>query len=253
MKSFFNLLNSDLPTKFLIPVFFNNTKFQFEYMRETLELYQKLKKLAGLLCVFPDYKEIKSIENLKNFIDNITGDLNGLDYQYKSLYGTGHPSKYIILKVINNIYYTVNMLIGVLCEMSLIESNYPFILCEKGEIIVSDPIFSLKKEGDLKINLNTEDYLEKSDLKVIDVKDTKFKNSVELIKENCKCYTCENKYTIAYIHHLFKCDELNGYILVAMHNLYFIETLLENFNKIPRESKFQAFFNFLQNQCTYSN
>jgi len=35
--------------------------------------------------------------------------------------------------------------------------------------------------------------------------------------EGCECYTCQN-YTRSYIYHLFDVKEMNGNILVAIHN-----------------------------------
>jgi queuine tRNA-ribosyltransferase len=48
---------------------------------------------------------------------------------------------------------------------------------------------------------------------------------------NCNCYTCRN-FSAAYLNHLFKCKELLAYRLATIHNLTFMNTLM---NKI-RES-----------------
>ncbi len=54
---------------------------------------------------------------------------------------------------------------------------------------------------------------------------------------NCNCYTCRN-FSAAYLNHLFKCEELLAYRLATIHNLTFMNTLM---NKI-RESIINATF-----------
>jgi queuine tRNA-ribosyltransferase len=47
---------------------------------------------------------------------------------------------------------------------------------------------------------------------------------------NCICFTCQN-YTRAYLHHLFKANELTGYTLATIHNLNFMVTLMKNYQE----------------------
>jgi queuine tRNA-ribosyltransferase len=42
----------------------------------------------------------------------------------------------------------------------------------------------------------------------------------------CDCYTCAT-FTAAYLHHLFRCDELLGHRLATIHNLRFLIRLME--------------------------
>ncbi|MCD6238219.1 MAG: tRNA guanosine(34) transglycosylase Tgt [Thermotogae bacterium] len=44
---------------------------------------------------------------------------------------------------------------------------------------------------------------------------------------NCDCYVCKN-YSRAYIHHLFKCNEVLGMMLLTIHNIYFLLDLMRN-------------------------
>lgn len=39
--------------------------------------------------------------------------------------------------------------------------------------------------------------------------------------ETCTCMVCQ-KYTLAYLHHLFKANEMTGYTLATIHNLHFM-------------------------------
>ena len=45
------------------------------------------------------------------------------------------------------------------------------------------------------------------------------------IDEKCNCLTCKN-YSKSYIHHLFKCNELLGFQLLSIHNIYFMNNLM---------------------------
>lgn len=49
-----------------------------------------------------------------------------------------------------------------------------------------------------------------------------FKSDISPIDKQCTCYTCQ-KFSRAYLYHLFKQRELLGYRLATIHNLYFIE------------------------------
>ena len=60
------------------------------------------------------------------------------------------------------------------------------------------------------------------DLKMNDLNDLKYETNNEILKENCQCFTCTKGYSKAYIHHLIKCNEINGKIL-----LMFLRTPIE--------------------------
>ena len=46
------------------------------------------------------------------------------------------------------------------------------------------------------------------------------------IEEACGCPTCRQGYSRAYLRHLFKAEEMLGYRLMTMHNLFFYQELL---------------------------
>lgn len=127
--------------------------------------------------------------------------------------------------------------------MNLLESNYPVTLSEKGKVIVSIPDFTIKNKDILNDNISNKD------IKTIDIIDKEFENDNEVIDKKCSCYTCKTNYTKAYLNHLFKCNELNGIILVQIHNMFYIEKLVRNFNKISEEDRLQAFINYLNTKC----
>ena len=62
------------------------------------------------------------------------------------------------------------------------------------------------------------------------------------VDEDCKCYTCNN-FTVAYLHHLFKCEELLAYRLATLHNLYFMYKLVLDIRKAIEEDAYDKFKN----------
>lgn len=142
--------------------------------------------------------------------------------------------------------------------ISEFEVLYPFKLCEKGEIInyrfkdgkneslESDLIkFSSKIEQNL-----DEIQFECLELNNLNISNDKHINEHEVIDKTCKCFTCTNGYTKAYINHLFKCNELNGNILVLMHNIYKIDELTKVFENINEKEKLNFIIDFIKNNCS---
>lgn len=61
----------------------------------------------------------------------------------------------------------------------------------------------------------------------MDITKKKCAEDVRPIDENCACYTCQH-FSRAYIHHLFRVKELLAYRLATMHNIHFINSLMED-------------------------
>ncbi len=62
------------------------------------------------------------------------------------------------------------------------------------------------------------------------------------IDVDCDCYTCRT-FTAAYLHHLFKCEELLAYRLATIHNLRFITRLMQKIEKAIQQGTFTTFKN----------
>ena len=58
------------------------------------------------------------------------------------------------------------------------------------------------------------------------IKNNEYSNDLSPIDINCSCSTCK-KYSIAYLHHLFKSGEILGLQLITAHNIYFMNELME--------------------------
>tara|TARA_Y100001960_G_C14733007_1_gene858664 strand:+ start:712 stop:1914 length:1203 start_codon:yes stop_codon:yes gene_type:complete len=61
----------------------------------------------------------------------------------------------------------------------------------------------------------------------INITNSKYRVSNQAISSTCVCYTCNN-YSLGYLNHLFKANELLAYRLGTIHNLTFIYTLMED-------------------------
>jgi queuine tRNA-ribosyltransferase len=57
---------------------------------------------------------------------------------------------------------------------------------------------------------------------------------------DCDCYTCRT-FSAAYLHHLFKCEELLAYRLATIHNLRFIIKLVEGIRSAIQKGSYPDF------------
>ena len=74
----------------------------------------------------------------------------------------------------------------------------------------------------------------------INLKNSKYRNSLESIDKKCVCSTCSN-YSLSYIHHLLKSEELLGLNLITAHNIYYMNNLMSFIRKsIENDSYEQA-------------
>jgi len=60
------------------------------------------------------------------------------------------------------------------------------------------------------------------------------------LDEGCDCYTCRN-FSAAYLHHLFRCEELLAYRLATIHNLRFVTRLTEEMRRCILDGSFPSF------------
>jgi len=50
------------------------------------------------------------------------------------------------------------------------------------------------------------------------------------IEDDCTCYTCSH-FTLAYLYHLFKANELTAFTLATIHNLHFMVQLMAGYRQ----------------------
>lgn len=60
----------------------------------------------------------------------------------------------------------------------------------------------------------------------VNIGNARFRTPSGPIQEDCGCYTCRS-FSLAYLHHLFKCQELLAYRLATIHNLWFTLDLMK--------------------------
>lgn len=74
----------------------------------------------------------------------------------------------------------------------------------------------------------------------VNVTRTEFKEKFESFDAECDCYTCHN-FTAAYLHHLFKSDELLSNTLATIHNERFIVRLVDDIRGSIADGTFYEF------------
>lgn len=74
----------------------------------------------------------------------------------------------------------------------------------------------------------------------LNIKSPRFKLDDTPLDEHCKCYTCAH-YSRAYLHHLYRANEITYHRLATLHNLYFYLSLVRNARKAIIEGRFTQF------------
>ena len=81
-----------------------------------------------------------------------------------------------------------------------------------------------------------------TDQGILKLRNSKYKDDMRPIDENCTCYTCMN-YTRSYLKHLDNCKEILGLRLNTIHNLHYYYKLM---NDIRDSIKNNLFDNFIK-------
>ena len=74
------------------------------------------------------------------------------------------------------------------------------------------------------------------------IRKAEYKTKDGSVDTGCDCYTCCT-FSVAYLHHLFKCEELLAYRLATIHNLRFITRLIQKIKYAIQQDTFLAFKN----------
>lgn len=61
---------------------------------------------------------------------------------------------------------------------------------------------------------------------VVKIRNAKYKDDIGPLDAECDCYTCKN-YSRAYLHHLDRCNEIQGARLNTVHNLHHYQKLMQ--------------------------
>ena len=71
----------------------------------------------------------------------------------------------------------------------------------------------------------------------LDINKTIYSKDKNSISKDCLCYVCSN-FTRAYIHHLFRAQELLAYRLASYHNIFFINKLVKEIRRAILNDEF---------------
>ncbi|MDO8670908.1 MAG: tRNA-guanine transglycosylase, partial [Dehalococcoidia bacterium] len=72
------------------------------------------------------------------------------------------------------------------------------------------------------------------------IRNAGFKLLDEPVEAGCDCYTCK-RFSAAYLHHLFKAEELLGHRLATIHNLRFLQRLMLRIRQAIVDGTFSCF------------
>lgn len=72
------------------------------------------------------------------------------------------------------------------------------------------------------------------------ISNSSYRTLFEPIDKTCGCYTCQN-FSLAYLHHLIKSSEILFATLLSIHNLYFINNLVDNIRKSIQDQSFHKY------------
>ena len=72
------------------------------------------------------------------------------------------------------------------------------------------------------------------------IRNEKFKESLEPIDAKCGCYCCKN-YKTSYLNHLLKAKEINASVLLTIHNIHFYQDLMQTMRDKIADGSFAEF------------
>lgn len=74
----------------------------------------------------------------------------------------------------------------------------------------------------------------------INIKNARFKNDFTPLDPECDCECCKN-YSRAYLHHLFKTDEITAKVLASIHNEHFVVKTVKNIRQSILDNTFESY------------
>lgn len=74
----------------------------------------------------------------------------------------------------------------------------------------------------------------------MNLRNARFKDDAAPLEEGCPCPACTH-YSRAYLHHLFKADEMLGPMLLTHHNLTFYQRLMQGIREAIEEGNLEEF------------
>jgi len=75
---------------------------------------------------------------------------------------------------------------------------------------------------------------------VVNIKNARHQNDPRPLDEKCLCPAC-SQYSRAYLHHVFKAQEMISGMLLTWHNLHYFQELMSEMRSAISENRFSAF------------
>ncbi|HBK17338.1 MAG TPA: tRNA guanosine(34) transglycosylase Tgt, partial [Gammaproteobacteria bacterium] len=87
---------------------------------------------------------------------------------------------------------------------------------------------------------------------IVKIRNAKHRDADVPLDPECACYTCQN-FSRAYLHHLDRCGEILGAMLMTQHNLFFYHDLMSKLRDSIETGTFRSLAISLQNQWNSTN
>ncbi len=81
---------------------------------------------------------------------------------------------------------------------------------------------------------------------IVKIRNARHRDADEPLDAQCDCYTCEN-FSRGYLHHLDKCGEMLGAMLVTRHNLHYYHSLMARLRASIETGTFRTLVESLHN------
>ena len=227
---------------------------------ENFEKEQNFKELNLIIPYYLDYENF--LEENKNYKINMSkckgllifsDDYKNFNYEKISKYKSqiekiikNNKEQMMIIK--SSTENIIDLIIGTLIGCSHFEISFPHIYAQEGKCLnINFEEFNKDKDYGKINDLSNFDYQPN----LLDFNDIKYSKEIINITQNCKCFSCLTGYKRAYLFHLFKCKELNGPIIVTIHNYFQVRELYNKLNELKEDKdKLDNFIMwFLTTQC----
>ena len=226
----------DFKSKLIIPYYLDNSKF----LEENQKYKSNLNKCKGIL-IFNDLKKNINPEKILQYKEQI----EKIKKEFEKDKEKEKENPMIIKSSSDSI---IDLIIGALIGCTHYEISFPHIYAQDGKCL-NIKFNDYKNENSYGKISELENYDFEPNL--LDMNDIVYSKETVNITEGCQCFSCLTGYKRSYLYHLFKCKELNGPIIISIHNYFQVRELYKKLNEFKDdENKLNNFAMwFLKTQC----
>ena len=237
---------ADCKTKFIIPYYLDYSKF----LEENQKYKSNLNKCKGVL-IFNDLNKNINKEKIlkyKEEIDKIKKEFEKDKEKEKDKDKDKEKDKENPMIIKSSSENIIDLIIGELIGCTHYEINFTYKYAEDGKCLnINFGNYNSEKNYGNIGDLENFDY----EPNLLDMNNIKYGNETINITEGCQCFCCLTGYKRSYLYHLFKCKELNGPIIISIHNNYQVREFYKKLNELKNdENKINNFIMwFMTTQC----